>query len=194
MKYGIIRKIDLIQDLNLWETLCASSFLMRPVNILQKDKDIEAAQKNNLRSACAFSGLMTKNGCSEVEFYKNIVTVPHYQSYSKYFRLVDDEDLEQIVINEIDKFREIYEPIIQSNFKDSFVINDGIFQKDESNRVKKFLLSNLNDNAHQNLFKIASPLKYDTEKKFHKTTMKSEEVYDKIDEQLSKLTYEELQK
>lgn len=70
MKYGVIRKIDLIQDLNLWETLCASSFLMRPVNILQTDRDIEVAQKNNLRSAWAFSGLMTKNGWSEVEFYK----------------------------------------------------------------------------------------------------------------------------
>ena len=186
--------MDLIQDLNLWETLWASSFLMRPVKILQKDKDIEAAQNNNLRSACAFSGLMTKNGSSEVEFYKNIVTIPHYQSYSKMFRLVDDEDLEQIVINQIEHFRNIYEPIIKENFKDTFVINDGIFQKDKSCYVKKFLLSNLNDNVHQNLFKLASPLKYDTEKKFHKITMKREEVYDAIDEKLSKLTYAELQK
>lgn len=131
---------------------------------------------------------------AKLSFINNIVNIPHYQSYSKFFRLVDDEDVEQIVISEIDKFREIYEPIINNNFKDSFVINDGIFQKDESNWSKKFLLSNLNDNAHQNLFKIASPLKYDTEKKFHKTTMKTEEVYDRIDEQLSKLKYEELQK
>ena len=58
--------------------------------------------------------------------------------------------------------------IIEKNFKDSFIIQDGVFQKDDSKSVTKFLLGNLNDNVHQNFFRLASPLKYDTEKKFHK--------------------------
>mmetsp|Transcript_26165 Transcript_26165/g.30234 ORF Transcript_26165/g.30234 Transcript_26165/m.30234 type:complete len:92 (-) Transcript_26165:273-548(-) len=90
-------------------------------------------------------------------------------------------------------FRDIYEPIIESNFKDSFTIQDGVFQKDSSNSVTKYLLSNLNDNVHQNFFNI-SPLKYDTDKKFHKKTMDREDLYEGIDDSLSKLNDEELQK
>ena len=118
---------------------------MRPVEILQRDNDIEVAQKNNLRSACAFSGLLTKNGASEVEFYKNIINIPHYQTYSKYLKLIEQEDSEEVVKSKIELFRDIYEPIIEKNFKDSFVVRDGVFQKDEDKSVTKFLLGNLND-------------------------------------------------
>ena len=85
--------------------------MMRPVEVLQRDPDIELAQQNNLRSAWAFSGLMTKNGASEIDFYKNIINIPHYQTYSKYLRLLDQEDNEEVVKSKIEMFRDIYEPI-----------------------------------------------------------------------------------
>jgi len=192
MTYGVIKKQDLIQDLKLWETLWVSSFMMRPVTYLHKNPDIQIAHQNNLRSACAYAALLTKNGAWEVEFYKNIVSIPHYQTYSKLFRLIDREDPEDIVTTQLEQFREIYEPIVKNTFDDSIFLADGKFGKDETSSVTKYLLSNMNDNVHQNLFKAVSPLKYDTDKKFHKKTMNRKAIYEGIDEYLSKQDHENL--
>lgn len=168
--------------------------MMRPVENLQTDPDVETAQQNNLRSACAYAGLLTKDGSSEVDFYKNIVAIPHYQTYSKIFRLIDQEDPEKIVKDKLEEFREMYEPIVKQNFKDSFELSNGVFKRDESDSVTKYLLSNLNDNVHQNLFNVVSPLKYDQEKKFHKKIMDKQHMYENIDESLVELNKEELSK
>lgn len=168
--------------------------MMRPVEKLQSDPDIEIAQQNNLRSACAFAGLLTKDGSSELEFYKNIVAIPHYQTYSKLFRLVDPEEPEKIVKDKLEAFKEMYEPIVKKNFKDSFELSNGVFKRDESDSVTKYLLSNLNDNVHQNLFNVVSPLKYDQDKKFHKKIMDKQHIYENIDDSLVELNREELRK
>lgn len=168
--------------------------MMRPVVRLQENPDVEIAQQNNLRSACALAGLLTKNGASDIEFFKNIVSIPHYQTYSPLFKLVDAEDPEQIVKNKLDAFKEIYDPIVENSFKDSFKIEDGVFKKEESSSVTKYLLGRVNDNVHQNLFNVASPLKYDTDKKFHKKIMDRKDMYEGIDDTLSKLNQEELNK
>lgn len=194
MKYGIIKKQDLIQDLNLWETLCVSAFLMRPVDVLQNDPDIQIAQQNNLRSACALAALLTKNGSNEVDFYKNIVSIPHYQTYSRVFRLIDAEDPDKIVRDRLEQFKNIYDPIIHHNFNESFSLENGVFKKDSDKSVTKYLLSNLNDNVHQNLFHFVSPLKYDTDKKFHKKAMDRQHMYEGIDESLTKLNEEDMHK
>jgi hypothetical protein len=167
---------------------------MRPVSTLQKDTDIFNSQLNNLRSACAFAALMTKNGQNESEFYKRIVEIPHYQTYSKFFRLFDKEESEKIVDNDLSKFKKIYDPIIEANFHESFKIENGIFIKEDSTSVTKYLLSNLNDNVHQNVFNVLSPLKYDTDRRFHKKTMSKQELYDSIDDKISKLSDDDMMK
>lgn len=120
-KYGIIRKQDLLQDLRSWETLLCSSFMMRPIKKLKTDQDIEIAQNNNLRSATAIAAILTQNGESEVEFYKKIVRIPHYHSFS-WFQLLEKEDSEKLVKENLEKFRKLYHPIIENNFKNSFAI------------------------------------------------------------------------
>lgn len=186
ISYGIIRKKDLIQDLNYWETLWVSSMLMRPVTVLQNDEDIFNSQLNNLRSATAFAALTTKTNSSEVDFYKKIVTIPHYQSYSKYFKLLDNENISEIVSSKLDEFRNIYEPIMYANFHDNFEIHNGIFKKDVSKSTTEHLLKNLNDNVHQNLFSIVSPLKYDNQRRFYKQEMSKEILDHSIDDKLSR--------
>lgn len=168
--------------------------MMRPVEILKKDPDIEIAQQNNLRSAAAIAALLTKDGSQDTEFFKNIVSIPHLQTTAKVFKLVDVEDPDKLVNEKLEAFREIYQPIVKEEFNNSFSIQDGLFKKDASSSVTKYLLSNINDNIHQNLFNVASPLKYDTDKKFHKKIMDKKEMYEGIDEALSKLNQEELKK
>jgi len=82
---------------------------------------------------------------------------------------------------------------MDENFKRSFSIVDGIFKKDESNSVTRYLLSNINDNVHQNLDSL-SPLKYDPSKKFHKNVLTQKELYESIDENTSSLSHAELSK
>lgn len=194
VQYGIIKKQDLIQDLKLWETLYCSSCMMRPFVMLQECPEVEMAQQNNLRSATALAGVLTKNGDSEIEFYKNIVSIPHYKTYSSVFELIENEDDEKLVVDKLEAFREIYHPIINSTFKDEMRFEDGIFKKEESDSVAKYLLSNLNDNLHQNMNTMMSPLKYDTEKKFHKKALDQKSIYDSIDAKASKLSDDKLTK
>lgn len=194
MHYGIIRKQDLIQDLKLWETLYCSSCMMRPFVKLQECPEVEMAQQNNLRSATALAGILTKSGESEIEFYKNIVSIPHYKTYSSVFELIENEDDEKLVVDKLEAFREIYHPIVSSNFKDEMRFEDGIFKKDESESVTKYLLSNLNDNLHQNMNRMMSPLKYDTDKKFHKKALDQKMIYDSIDAKASKMSEDKLTK
>jgi nitrate reductase beta subunit len=106
--------------------------MMRPVTFLKKNPDIEIAHQNNLRSALAYAAILTKNGSSDIDFYRNIVAIPHYQTYSTLFRLFDYESTEEIVKNQLSEFREIYEPLAIDNFKDSFVLSNGKFEKDNS--------------------------------------------------------------
>ena len=82
---------------------------------------------------------------------------------------------------------------MDENFKRSFNIVDGIFKKDESNSVTRYLLSNINDNVHQNLDSL-SPLKYDPSKKFYKNELTQKELYESIDESISSLSHAELSK
>ena len=106
--------------------------MMRPVTFLKKNPDIQIAHQNNLRSALAYAAILTKNGASDIDFYRNIVAIPHYQTYSTLFRLFDYENTEEIVKNQLAEFREIYEPIAKDIFKDSFMLNEGKFEKDSS--------------------------------------------------------------
>ncbi|CAI2369872.1 unnamed protein product [Moneuplotes crassus] len=189
-KYGIIKKQDLLQDLTSWETLLCSSFMMRPISELKTNPEVKLAQYNNLRSATATAAILTKNGESEVEFYQKIVKIPHYKSVS-WFQLLEKEDSKRAVEEDLRRFREIYQPIIENDFRDSFKIINGQFEKNECSSVTRYLLSNINDNVHQNLNSI-SPLKYDEEKKFHKKLMTREELYEKIDDSVTTLSHDEL--
>ena len=191
-KYGIIKKQDLLQDLRSWETLLCSSFMMRPIVKLESDSEVEIAHNNNLRSATALAAILSKDKESEVEFYKKIVSVPHYQSVN-WFQLLEKEDPERVVTENLEMFREIYQPIIENNFQSCFSILDGNIQKNESSSVTRYLLSNINDNVHQNLDSI-SPLKYDQNKKFHKKVLSQEEMYELIDDSVTKLSHTELSK
>lgn len=191
-KYGIIKKQDLLSDLKSWETLLCSSFMMRPIEKLESDTDIDIAQKNNLRSATALAAIMTKDGDSEIDFYKWIVKIPHYQSVG-FLQLLEKEDSERVVNENLERFREIYDPIIKENFQNSFSIVDGSFHKNESSSVTRYLLSNINDNVHQNMDSI-SPLKYDSEKRFHKKHLTQKELYESIDDNVAKLSHDALSK
>lgn len=88
LRYGVIRKKDLINDLDHWETLATASFMQRPHTVLVNDDQVQEFQLDNLRSAAAFAALRTVPNASADEFYKSIIRIPHYQS-SRFFTLMD---------------------------------------------------------------------------------------------------------
>mmetsp|Transcript_32022 Transcript_32022/g.31409 ORF Transcript_32022/g.31409 Transcript_32022/m.31409 type:complete len:103 (-) Transcript_32022:297-605(-) len=102
--------------------------MMRPISELKTNPEVKLAQYNNLRSATATAAILTKNGESEVEFYQKIVKIPHYKSVS-WFQLLEKEDSKRAVEEDLRRFREIYQPIIENDFRDSFKIINGQFEK-----------------------------------------------------------------
>ena len=59
-----------------WETLAGSSFMMRPYQVLKNDSEFDQAIVQNMKSACAFSTLVTPDNSSADEFYSNIIRIP----------------------------------------------------------------------------------------------------------------------
>lgn len=117
IRYGVIEVDDMIRDLEHWETLLVSSFMMRPHEILIKgdsyDKIMEA-QKHNLKSALAF-GALTMDRQFESNLYETIVQIPHYDCKLTIFvltlfeaialsRVLDKEDEEDVVDENFEEF------------------------------------------------------------------------------------------
>lgn len=119
---------DLLRDLRYWETLCISSVMQRPHLILTPNDEVLERQTLNLKSAFAFSSLVSTPGELEQEFYENIVEIPHYES--KYLSLLDREDSIKVVAQNFDKFQQLYRPIHQEYFKDIVSFEDGRFKID----------------------------------------------------------------
>lgn len=85
-----------MRDLMTWETLAGSTFMMRPYQILKADQYFDEAVLQNLRSACAFSYLVTPDNSSADEFYANMIKIPQYRE-NKFLRLMDKENATEIV-------------------------------------------------------------------------------------------------
>ena len=82
-RYGIIGYAELLRDLRTWETLMASSIMMRPHQSLgDVPAEVAEATEKNLASALAFSAftlLDKKHINQEEDIYENIVGIPHYE-------------------------------------------------------------------------------------------------------------------
>lgn len=138
--------------------------MQRPINTLIEvpqlqdvdykhiDYDFKELQDINLKSALAFSALTTKSGAPETELYENIVQIPHYES--KWLQLIDREDEIAIVKENLDEFRAMYKPLIESDdfSKCMRITDDGVFELvDDSPDTRISLMNHINDNCLQNL-------------------------------------------
>jgi translocator assembly and maintenance protein 41 len=77
MKYGVISKHDILDDLNKWSVLYTAGRLQKPVHILKPDHDIELAMQTNLESAVRTSLLMLPDKFEEVDLYLSIASLSY---------------------------------------------------------------------------------------------------------------------
>ena len=135
MKYGVVDKKDLIQDLTEWDSLYLAGRLHKPTLpiIIPDDDDDElmVAQMKNLKSATAAALLLSSSSSSSSSpssnntslswssFYKQISSL----SYTGDFRMkVGGEDpykIDKLVQGpgQIQRFNSLYQPILQDSFQ-----------------------------------------------------------------------------
>lgn len=162
VRYGVISYENLVRDLDLWETMLVSTMMQRPIKTIVKNDEIWQHQMKNLKSALALGALRTMDGEVESKLYENIVSIPHYHQKQMH-SLVDKEDEEAVVRENYAKFKQMYHPIWQTEFKDCFnLTEDGKFEINHDHATRKYLMSHVNDNVFQNInAKLLSALSYD---------------------------------
>ncbi len=67
MKYGVINKEYMLEDLNTWSNLYTAGRLQKPVRVLKHNAEIEEAINNNLESAVRTSLLMLPEKFEEID-------------------------------------------------------------------------------------------------------------------------------
>lgn len=77
MKYGVISKKHLLDDLTTWSNLYTAGRLQKPVRILKNNEAIEKAIKTNLESAVRTSLLMLPEQFEEVDLYLSIASLSY---------------------------------------------------------------------------------------------------------------------
>ena len=116
IKYGVISEQNLIDDLAQWNTLYVAGRLHKPVHIIQRDFDkspeLLNGLKANLISAFLTSLLILPDSFSEMQLFHTIAGL----SYAGDFRMRFGEDrnkVSNIVTSNIDRFRQLYHPILR---------------------------------------------------------------------------------
>lgn len=77
MKYGVISKKHVLEDLNCWTNLYTAGRLQKPVHVLKGDPEIELAMQSNLESAVRTSLLMLPDKFEEIDLYLSIASLSY---------------------------------------------------------------------------------------------------------------------
>lgn len=77
MKYGIISKTHALEDLYTWKNLYLAGRLHKPVQIIRKNPEIEAAMSTNRTQALVTSLLMLPEQFVDVDLFKTIASLSY---------------------------------------------------------------------------------------------------------------------
>jgi len=108
-KYGVISVQDLCEDLRNWKTLYMAGRFQKPKLALVEDKRVTIAQQKNLRMALAVGMLTLPEVTTEEDLFFRISSI----SYVGDNRIEDPSKVRNIVKGNIDKFLDMYLPMIK---------------------------------------------------------------------------------
>lgn len=142
IKYGVISKSALINDLFDWETLYVSGRLHKPVCMIHsaQERNLDIALQSNLQSAMHTALLLLPDEFSEAELYTTITSL----SYSGDFRMKVGEDknkVSNIVQPNMEMFRELYEHILDNEDHVHFNKSQGLLEQSLSAMTRYHHLS-----------------------------------------------------
>lgn len=115
IKYGVINRKHFLSDLLDWQHLYVAGRLQKPVHTFHKQMNYElsSAIHVNLTSAVHAALLLLPEYFTEYELFTTITNL----SYAGDFRMTFGEDkskVDNIVIAQLEHFRQLYNPIIDS--------------------------------------------------------------------------------
>ncbi len=169
LRYGVVGYNDFINDLKYWRTLTVSTYMHKPYELVIDNPSIYPFQTENLISAICLSALLniTDNfesiEVSELEFYKKIVKLPYINN--SYFKLFEEINIDEIVEDLIDDFRNIYLPVIKEmNEKQEDFIKfnpeRNIFIVENTYKSRRFFAENLNFEIIKCMHQVLKHCKY----------------------------------
>jgi translocator assembly and maintenance protein 41 len=132
MKYGVVCLHDLVDDLTSWRYLYLAGRFHKPLihlTILGAHTKLRAAVEQNLQSAVRASLLLLPEKFSRTDLFIQIAGL----SYSGDFRMVFGENpdkVRNIVLPNAERFAELYDPFIASDFPSLLSVVGDAFAQD----------------------------------------------------------------
>ncbi|KAF1742022.1 hypothetical protein MXB_3781, partial [Myxobolus squamalis] len=133
VKYGIISRKKLIQDLQDWNYLYVAGRLHKPVIWLSQslnNLDLTVGIDKNFENAIRTALLLLPEEFSEQKLYEEICNISYNGDIRTWFKL-DLTKSTNIVATNFERFQQMYNPFFKK-FSHSLFYKNGMFQQDKS--------------------------------------------------------------
>lgn len=114
IKYGVVNLDTLCRDLSEWDTLYIAGRLQKPVKILRDNPSVRLANQVNLISAVRVALLLLPENFTERDLYSTIAGISYMGDPRMSVGGDDPRKVMNIVSNQIQNFRRLYAPLIDT--------------------------------------------------------------------------------
>ncbi|PRP74893.1 hypothetical protein PROFUN_16102, partial [Planoprotostelium fungivorum] len=152
VKYGVISTDKLCQDLIEWDTLYVSGRMQKPVVTVQSNPRVVEVNAINLASALRSSLLLLPEAFSEEELYTKITSLSYAGDIRMRFA-ENPQKITNIVRTNMDRFRDLYHPIITSQFHRHLMRDHQQFKQDKSPDVRLMHMTHLPEGLRYHMTK-----------------------------------------
>ncbi|KAF0989035.1 hypothetical protein HZS_2868 [Henneguya salminicola] len=145
IKYGVVSKEKLIQDLYQWAYLYLAGRLHKPVKWVvpasNDDSKISTGLNLNFENAIRAALLFLPDSFTEETFYRKICDLSYNGDIRTWFN-IDRSKSKKIVNNNFEQFQKLYHPFFEK-FSHVFHFSNGKFLQDNSNQQVTNLFNGL---------------------------------------------------
>lgn len=114
IKYGVVNIDTLCRDLSQWDTLYLAGRLQKPVKILRDHPRVRLANQVNLISALRVALLLLPEEFTEFQLYSTIAGISYMGDLRMTLGGEDSKKVHNIVSGQMDYFRRLYAPLIDT--------------------------------------------------------------------------------